>query len=161
MDQENYMLHRDEYEKDVYERQQLYRKLEARWPKWIKISSWIIWGIFLLLGFLFHSSAMGLMLGFVIGGGISLGYEALCRVIYAKKHGITDIRGKKTMRELAQKQTERWRAREEERVAGEIEAKNDGVVIAKAEETAEAPEETAQSDEASETAEAPEEATTE
>ena len=141
MDQVNYMLHRDEYEKDVYERQELYRKLEARWPKWIKISSWIIWGIFLLLGFLFHSSAMGLMLGFVIGGGISLGYEALCRVIYAKKHGITDIRGKKTMRELAQKQTERWRAREEERVAGEIEAKNDGVVIAKAEETP-GPEET-------------------
>lgn len=160
MDQVNYMLHRDEYEKDVYERQELYRKLEARWPKWIKISSWIIWGIFLLLGFLFHSSAMGLMLGFVIGGGISLGYEALCRVIYAKKHGITDIRGKKTMRELAQKQTERWRAREEERVAGEIEAKNDGVVIAKAEETP-GPEETAQSDDASETAEAPEETTTE
>ena len=114
MDQLDYMLHREEYEKDVYERQQVYRELEARWPKWIKRSSWAIWGVFLVLGFLFHRSAMGLMLGFVIGGGISLGYEALCRLIYAKKHGITDIRGKETIRELAREQTRRKEARERE-----------------------------------------------
>lgn len=116
MEQLDYMLHREEYEKDVYERQQAYRKLEARWPKWIKYSSWVIWGVFLLLGFLFHSSAMGLMLGFVIGGGISLGYEALCRLIYAKKHGITDIRGKETIRALAREQTARKEAREREAI---------------------------------------------
>ena len=91
MEQLDYMLHREEYEKDVYERQQAYRKLEARWPKWIKYSSWAIWGVFLLLGFLFHSSAMGLMLGFVIGGGISADATYMAHLVKAYENAFATL----------------------------------------------------------------------
>lgn len=117
MDQMDYMLHREEYEKDIYERQQAFKKLEARWPKWIKYSANSFWAVMVVLGFLWHG-AMGAMLGFVIGGGISLLYERICRYFVGKKLGIKDVRGDKAIADLIEEQNKR---REDRLKEGEAE----------------------------------------
>ena len=120
MDPQYYMLHRDEVEKDGYERQKVYEKLEARWPKWIKRSANIAWVIIALVGF-FTYGAMGAMIGFTVGGALTMLYEKICRRIVGKKLGIEDISYKEAVKDVVAKQNERFREREAAMIAAENE----------------------------------------
>ncbi|MBQ1394974.1 MAG: hypothetical protein IIY86_02270 [Lachnospiraceae bacterium] len=114
----DYMLHRDEIEKANYERLKAFEALEARWPKWIKRSSWIIWLVFVLIGFLVWR-AFGAMLGFVIGGSFTILYEKICRKIVGKKLGIEDISYKEAVKDIVERQNREYREREAQRIAEE------------------------------------------
>lgn len=118
MNQQYYLLHRDEIEKANYERMKAYQKVEARWPKWIKRSSWIIWLAVAVIGFIFLRS-MGALLGFVIGGALSMAYEKICRKIVGKKLGIKEISYKEAVKDIVERQNREFREKEAALIAEE------------------------------------------
>ena len=118
MNQQYYLLHRDEIEKANYERMKAFQEVENRWPKWIKRSSWIIWLAFAVIGFIFLSF-MGAMLGFIIGGVLSTVYEKICRKIVGKKLGIREISYKEAVKDIVERQNREFREKEAALIAEE------------------------------------------
>ena len=114
----DFILHRDEIEKANYERMKAYQAVEARWPKWIKRSSWIIWLVFVLIGFIVWR-AFGAMLGFVIGGGVTTVYEKICRKIVGKKLGIEEISYDEAVKDIVERQNREFREAEARKIAEE------------------------------------------
>ena len=130
MNELDYIKYRDQYEKDSFERDKLFREYEARWPKWIKRSSNLIWlGIFVLGCVIsvvkgsIHTIGLGAMLGFVFGGGFTIVYEKICRKIVGKKLGIKEVSYKEVTAELAKKQSEEFRKKQEAKQLLEAEEK--------------------------------------
>ena len=118
MKPQDYILHRDEIEKANYERMKAYQAVEARWPKWIKRSSWALWLVCVLIGFIILR-AFGAMLGFIIGGGLSTVYEKICRKIVGKKLGIEEISYEEAVKDIVERQNREFREAEARKIAEE------------------------------------------
>ena len=118
MKPQDFILHRDEIEKANYERIKAYEAVEARWPKWIKRSSWAIWIVLMLIGFIIWRF-FGAMLGFVIGGGIPTIYEKICRKIVGKKLGIEEISYDEAVKDIVERQNREYREAEARKIAEE------------------------------------------
>ena len=118
MKPQDYILHRDEIEKANYERMKAFQAVEARWPKWIKRSSWVIWLLCVLIGFILWR-AFGAMLGFIIGGGLSTVYEKICRKIVGKKLGIEEISYEEAVKDIVERQNREFREAEARKIAEE------------------------------------------
>ena len=118
MKPQDFILHRDEIEKANYERIKAYEAVEARWPKWIKRSSWAIWIVLMLIGFIIWRF-FGAMLGFIIGGGITTIYEKICRKIVGKKLGIEEISYDEAVKDIVERQNREYREAEARKIAEE------------------------------------------
>ena len=118
MKPQDYLLHRDEYEKAAYERQKAFQELEARWPKWIKRSSAIIWIVFVLIGFVWWRF-FGAMIAFCIGGLFTIAYEKICRKIVGKKLGIEDISYDEAVKDIVERQNREYREAEMRKIQEE------------------------------------------
>ena len=118
MKPQDYLLHRDEYEKAAYERQKAFQELEARWPKWIKRSSAIIWIVLVLIGFVWWRF-FGAMIAFCIGGLFTIAYEKICRKIVGKKLGIEDISYDEAVKDIVERQNREYREAEMRKIQEE------------------------------------------
>ena len=118
MNQQYFLLHRDEVEKANYERMKAFQAVEARWPKWIKRSSLAVWGVCIIAGFIW-ARAMGALIGFVIGGVVSSVYEKITRKIVGKKLGIREISYKEAVKDIVERQNREFREKEAAMIAEE------------------------------------------